>query len=133
MAILEELVASVVAEVSGRMREPKYAQQAISAFIAAHPDASRFVALKMTPHGGTEAAMHALFHAEVIAECVRRARGVDALPALRFGGLDAVATKDPLEALAGVEPALAGYLASNTEGPMRAIVAHVALGLVTRR
>jgi hypothetical protein len=130
MSIPEEKVAAVVAEVSGRMREPSYAQAAISAFITAHPDASRFVALKMTPHGGTEAAMHALFHAEVVAECVRRERGVEALSALSFPELDAVATREPLEALAAIEPALAGYLSSNTEGPMRGVVAHVALGLV---
>lgn len=132
MAIVEELVASVVAEVSGRMREPHYAQEAISAFITAHPDASRFVALKMTSHGGADGAMHALFHAEVIAECVRRARSVESLRPLCFAGLDAVATNQPLEALAEREPAIAGYLMSNTEEPMRAIIAHVALGLLAR-
>ncbi len=133
MAIPEARVAEVVAQVSDRMRDPGYAQTAIAAFIAAHPDASRYVALKLTSKGGTEAAMHALFHAEVVAECVRVDRGVDALPALAFARLDAVATKEPLEALAAIEPAIAGYLASNTEGALRAVVAHVALGLVTKR
>jgi hypothetical protein len=126
----EELVAEVVAEVSSRMQDPAYAQVAIGAFIEAHPEASRFVALKMTARGGAEAAMHALFHAQVVAECVARHRGVDALAPLCFADLDAVAEDARGAGLAAKEPALAGYLQSNIDEPKtEGVIAHLALAL----
>jgi hypothetical protein len=129
--IPEELVAEVVAEVSSRMKDPGYAQVAIGAFIEAHPEASRFVALKLTPRGGAEAAMHALFHAQVVAECVARHRGVDALSPLRFADLDATADEARAPGLEASEPALAGYLGSNVEEPLtRGVIAHLALALI---
>jgi hypothetical protein len=132
--ISEALVTEVVADVSARMKDPGYAQVAIGAFIEAHPEASRFVALKMTSRGGAEAAMHALFHAQVVAECVARDRGVDALPPLRFADLDATAGDAREGALEAGEPALAGYLASNVEEPnTRGVVSHIARALLHRR
>lgn len=127
MGISEELVASVVTEVSKRMAEPAYAQLAVGGFVQAHPDVSRWVSARMEALGGGEAVIHTVFHAELIAECVRRARGSEP-PAIGFVELDKAAVPEPLTTLKDREPALADYLVSNVDHDgMRSCLAHIAL------
>jgi len=124
------LVAEVVADTSRRLEQPSYAEASIGAFVAAHPDAARFVALKLSRGGAAEEAMHALFHAELIVECLRRAGGGREPASVDFARLDAVAGPAPLETLTDLAPALAAYLRENAGELAAPVVAHVALALL---
>lgn len=129
MGIPEKLVAAVVSDVSERMADPSYAQVAIGTFVQAQPDVSRFVTAHSDELGGGEGVIHAVFHAEVLAECFRRHRD-RATPPIGFPELDAVAHGDPIAELTRLQPALASYLASNVDSePVRRVVAHVGLAL----
>lgn len=130
MSIPEDQVARVVADISTRMKDPNYAQIAIGHFVQAHPAVSQFLTANMKQLGGGEAVFHAVFHAEIIAECFRRQLGRDVLPSVSFGDLDRTAGEGREAALAQREPALAGYLTANVEeAPMRQVLAHVSLAL----
>lgn len=127
IAIPEELVASVVAEVSQKMAEPDFAQLAVGNFVQAHPDVSRWVSARMEALGGGEAVIHTVFHAELLAECVRQARGSEP-SSIGFAELDQAAVAEPLDVLKDREPALADYLVSNVDHEgMRSCLAHIAL------
>jgi hypothetical protein len=129
MPVPEKTVVAVVTDVSKRMSDPTYAQVAVGSFAQAHPDAARYVTAHADELGGTEAVVHAIFHAEVMAECVRRHAGRSP-SRLSFADLDEAAHADQLLALRRVEPSLADYLASNVESDaMRRVVALVAMAL----
>jgi hypothetical protein len=130
MAISEDAVLSVVTEVSKRMSDPDYGQIAIGSFVEEFPDVGRFVSAHAREIGGAEGVAHAVFHAQVLAECLRheKKRG---FRAIGFPELDAVASGDVEKKLAEREPALASYVASNVDDPgVRRLVSHVGLALV---
>lgn len=130
VSIPESQVASVVADISARMKDPNYPQIAIGHFVQAHPAVSQFLTAQMNTLGGGEAVFHAVFHSELIAECFRRELGRDVLPSVSFGDLDRTAGDGLESRLAEREPALAGYLTANVEeAPMRKVLAHVSLAL----
>lgn len=128
MAIPESEVAEVVAAVSERMKEPTYAQLAVGNFVQAQPHVSKFLTAKMERLGGGEAVIHAVFHAEVLAECIRTHHGTDRV--VSFARLDETSGADPVGRLQEQEPALAAYLEGNVEARMRGVIAHVGLALV---
>ncbi|MEM9862720.1 MAG: hypothetical protein AAF938_13950 [Myxococcota bacterium] len=127
-ALSEALVAAVAADVSQRMAESAaYAQLAVGAFVEEQPDAARFLSAKLRHLG--DAAIEALFHAEVLAECLRRARQTR-LPALGFADLDANA-ETPLTTLRKRAEPLADYLDANVDhADARDAIALVAVSLL---
>ena len=129
MSIPETKVAEVVAAVSDRMKDPMYAQLAVGTFVQAQPYLSKFLTAKMDRMGGGEAGIHAVFHAELLAECFRETHGGERV--VGFEKLDETHGDEPLERLRAVEPALADYLQGNVDPPMRAVVAHVGLALAS--
>ena len=133
MSIPEGTVAAVVAEVSTRMGNPDYGQLAIGAFVQSQPHLSRYVTAQADELGGGEAVMHAVFHAEVMAECFRRHLGRE-LGEVSFEDLHKTALKGPdrISQLTEAEPALAGYLTANVEDQaVQGIVALLALAMGT--
>ncbi|MDH5493179.1 MAG: hypothetical protein OEY14_14585 [Myxococcales bacterium] len=129
MRVGEDVVEAVATEVSMRMQEPTYAHVAVGSFVQAFPDLSRFLTAKTDALGGGEAVIHAVFHAEVLAECFRRATHAE-LASIGFVELDAAAGPDRLEALSELEPAIASYIASNIDAPpLRELLAHLGLAL----
>jgi len=127
--IPEDVVAAVVAETSERMAEdPNYAQVAVGALVQGQPHLSRWLTANDTELGG-EGVVHAVFHAQVLAECVRRHRG-RRVPVVRFADLDAVASEDAMGELERAQTGLHGYITSNveSEAAMR-ILAHAGLAL----
>jgi hypothetical protein len=129
MAVAESLVERVVAEVSSRMAEPSYAQVAIGSFVQSFPDVSRFLTAQGDELGGGEGVIHAVFHAEIVAECFRRSVKKP-LADVGFRELDAASTADPVAELGKLEPAIASFVVSNIDGDaMRRVLAHIALAL----
>lgn len=128
MSILESEVAGVVAAVSERMKEPAYAQLAVGNFVQSQPHVSKFLSAKMERLGGGEAVIHAVFHAEVLAECIRNHHGTEKV--VSFPRLDETSGVDPVGRLKESEPALAAYLEGNVEARMRGVVAHVGLAML---
>ena len=129
-AIPESLVATVVQEVSQKMRAPEYAQAAVGAFVQRHPDVGRWVAAQASDVGGPAGVATVIFHAELLNECYRRHAGKHP-STVRFTTLDAAAKRgDPLESLRTKQPALHDYLAANVEGakPTK-VLATIALAL----
>lgn len=112
--IPEDVVEAVVTEVSAKMNEPNYAQVAIGTFVQEHPDAGRFITAHLDRIGGGEAVMYTVFHAQVLAECIRRHRGRSP-GAIGFAELDAASQGDPVAKLKASQPALADYVASNVD------------------
>lgn len=127
--VREDVVEAVVQEISGRMADPAYAQVAIGSFAQAHPDVGRFITAHLDDLGGGEEVMHAVFHAEVLHQCVQRDRGRHLRP-VTFGDLDDAADGDVLATFTRREPHLASYVASNVEGDaMKRLLSHVGLAL----
>ncbi len=110
----EALVAAIVAEVSERMSDPNYAQIAVGRFVESQPTISRYLSARASDLGG-QAVVHAVFHAELLVECVARSDGRAFLEPIGFDALDAAAQGKPVEELEKEQPALAGYIASNVE------------------
>ena len=132
-AIPESTVAAVVNEVSGHMKNPQYAELAVGDFVTAHPDAGRFISAQAKELGGSEAVVHVIFHAQVLAECFRKHRKRRLAP-VTFPVLNRHASKDCLGTLAKVEPALHDYLAANVDEPrQREAIAHLALAMNAQR
>jgi hypothetical protein len=130
MDVSEQVVEQVVAQVSERMQDPKYGQLAVGEFLQRHPDVGRYVSARASKLGSEEMAIHAIFHAHVLAECLRSARERDAR-AVGFGELDAAYEGEPLQTLTDREPALADYVRSNVEGEeMQRTVALIGLALL---
>lgn len=128
-AIPEATVAAVVSEISERMKNPKFAELAVGDFVQSHPDAGRFVTAQAKALGGSEAVVHVIFHAQVIAECFRK-HGRTRIRPVSFAALDRAAGENRLAALSQVEPALADYIGSNVEAPAeREAIAHISLAI----
>jgi len=127
--IPEDVVESVVGEVSVKMSEPSYAQVAIGSFVQAHPDAGRFITAHLDELGGGEGVMHAVFHAQVLNECFTRHHG-RALEPIGFGALDAAAKGDPVAGLAKRQPALSSYVVSNVDSePLKKLLCLVGVAM----
>lgn len=114
MPIQEAQVEVVVSEVSRRMGEPDYVQNAVGAFVQAQPHISRYLSARGPKIGGGEAVVHIAFHSEVMAQCLRNHRG-RALSIVDFHDLDAAAEGDAPGRFEKQEPALANYVASNID------------------
>ncbi|MEM9067669.1 MAG: hypothetical protein AAGE52_04160 [Myxococcota bacterium] len=129
MAVPEELVAQVVTDVSQRLSDPQYTQIAVGRFVQTQPQVSQFLSARAAKIGG-EAVITAVFHAEVVSECLRRHFQRSELPPIGFGELNAAAA-DSMKRLEEGEPAIANYLASNVEeAELRGVVALVAVALI---
>lgn len=127
--IPEDVVETVVGEVSQKMNDPGYAQVAIGGFAQAHPDVGRFITAHLDDLGSGEAVMHTVFHAEVLNQCFLRHHGRSLSP-IGFEVLDHVSREDRVEVFAKIQPALASYVASNVESePMRKLLALVGLAM----
>ena len=130
MPIEEDLVAAVVAHTSERMKNNQFAQIAVGNFVQHHPDAAKYITATLSRQLDAEAAVHGVFHAELICECFRRKRGLGKLTSIGFAALDEAASGDPIAAIESKEPALASYIASNVDSdPMRRVLAVVTLAL----
>ena len=128
-SIPEDVVASLVGEVSDSMSDPSYAQIAIGELAQAHPDVGHFITAHLDELGSSEAVIHAVFHAEIIHRCFRRHRG-SAIAAVTFSDLNEIGADRSLERLETSQPAIASYLVSNLEGAsIRRLLAHVALAM----
>ncbi len=128
-AIPEETVAKHVAEISEHMKNPHYAQLALGDFAGTHPDAGRYLSARSKELGGSEAVVHAVFHAHVIAGCFEKHLGTP-VPPLTFAKLDFESGEDAMGRLAGLEPALRDYLVANVDTDvLRDVLAHLALAM----
>ena len=128
-AIPESLVASVVRDVSQKMKSPEYAQAAVGAFVQRHPDVGRWVAAQASEIGGAAGVATVIFHAELLNECYLRHAGKSP-STVKFTTLDAASKGNPLQSLANKQPALHDYLAANVEGPKPTkVLATIALAL----
>ena len=129
MGVSEELVGTVVGEISSQMADPMYGQLAVGGFLERHPDVGRYMSAKARTFPSEQDVIHAIFHAHVLEECFRRHRERESRP-VGFAELDAASVDEPLEALSASEPALASYIVSNVEhGELHETLALVALAL----
>jgi hypothetical protein len=126
--IPEQTVAAVVAEAGSRMRDARYAQSIVGAWVQAQPDAARYLSASAQELGGAAAVVNVAFHCALIADCYRRHSG-RALRAIKFVELDRVTRSDRGAALRKLQPALADYLDANVEGPLRQAVELMALAM----
>lgn len=127
--IPEDLVARVVGETSERMAsDPTYTQLAVGSFVQSQPDVSRYITANTETLGG-EGVIHAVFHAEVMADCFRRHLD-QPVPPVSFAALDAAASGggEAVARFREVQPALSGYLDSNVdEQSVREVLALIGL------
>ena len=114
MVLTEEVVATVVADISAQLADPTFGQVSIGGFVESQPDAARFLTRAVGRKVGAEEAMQAVFHATVLEACFARATTPPA--PVTFAQLDAVGDT-PAAALEREQPALAGYLVANVESP----------------
>ena len=128
-SVSEELVTTVVTEVSKRMGNPQYGELAIGTFVQSQPEMSRFLSAHADELGGAEGVMHAVFHAQVLSECFQKSRNQD-VPVVPFSLLDETHTDDPMKTLESCEPAVASYVASNIDSvSAQRLLAHLGLAL----
>lgn len=128
----EDLVAGVVAAISEQMKDRDYTQLAVGHFVQSQPHVSRFISAQANVLGSGEAVVEAVFHLEVIRQCLEKAHG-KAAAIVEFADLDAVHGDDPLTELATVQSAFADYVVSNIENePIKNLVAHVAIAMDAR-
>ena len=114
MAVLESLVASVVLEISERMKDPSFTQIAVGSFVEAQPQLAQYLSVKSGRIGGAQGVLELAFHAELLCECLRQSLGRE-LPMVDFKQLDLASQGDPVPRFSAREPALASYVASNVE------------------
>ncbi|MEO0321933.1 MAG: hypothetical protein AAF447_03180 [Myxococcota bacterium] len=132
-AIPEAVVERVVAEISRRLEDPSYAQVAVGQLVESQPFVSRYLSARTDALGSGEAVIHAAFHLDTMAACFRAQLGLEVLEPLSFADLDAASGDDVAERFAAAQPALAAYVATNTEGEaLRATLALVGLAMDER-
>ncbi len=128
MAVPENVVTGVVAEVSREMQNHEYGQVAIGTFAEAQPNAARYLSAQAKLLGD-EGIVHAVFHAHVVSACVQKQSDAP-LPVLTFPDLDKAAKGMAEKRLQEAEPAISEYVTTNIEiPPMRRSVAIIALAL----
>jgi hypothetical protein len=127
MAVSEADVESVVVETGARMAEAGFAQLAIAAFVQAQAQLCQFLGSRAEELGGGEAVLQLLFHGSVIAACFQRATGLEPA-AVPMKTLDLASQGALFVRLTEREPAIASYVASNTDSPqLREELARVGL------
>ena len=132
-AVPEAVVERVVAEVSRRLEDPSYAQVAVGQLVESQPFVSRYLSARTDALGGGEVVIHAAFHLDTLASCFRAHLDVAALEPLPFADLDAASGDDVASRFAGAQPALAAYVATNTNGAaLRETLALVGLAMDER-
>ncbi|MEM7448558.1 MAG: hypothetical protein AAF355_09980 [Myxococcota bacterium] len=130
MPISEAGVAAKISEISNRLADPSYTQLAVAHFIESQPHASRYLSLRLEQEGPAQL-MHAVFHAEVIVECLREGFGRE-VGVVDFEDLDsACRVEDSLLWFHENEPALASYLQANIDSePIQECLRTVGIALV---
>lgn len=114
MKIEGKVMEAVVAEASARMGEARYTDELVTSFIQSQPSVSRYLTAKQAALGGAEGVMGVCFHAALLAEAVRRARGRPP-PTLSFDDLDEAAAGEQTRSvrLTARQPSLEAYIESN--------------------
>jgi len=126
--IEEKLVQSVVEETSSSMKDPKFATNAIDAWVRTQPNASRYVAAHAKELGGAEHVVTTLFHADLITKCFSRHLG-RRVRSLTYAHLDGVA-RSGQDALQQAQPAVLDYIVANVEMPvMKRLLITIALAI----
>jgi hypothetical protein len=129
MPVSEAVVAKVVADISEQMKDPSFVQLSVGSFVQDQPQLSQFLGAKAAKLGGAEALVQLVFHAQVLAECLRQARG-DSLDTVGFEQLDRASQGDFAKIFADREPHLASYVASNLDDErLRSELCRVGLAL----
>jgi ribosomal protein L35AE/L33A len=127
--IPEKVVAEVVMEASVRMKDPRYAQSLVGAWVQAQPAATEYMKAHVSELGGAEGVVNVAFHAQLLATCFQRHSG-RGVRKMSFAELDAVSGLDRGVDLKKRQPALHDYLAANVEeDPKRAVLALVVLAM----
>jgi hypothetical protein len=117
MAIAEADVEAVVQETLVRMADAGFTQLAVAAFVQAQPHLCQYIGSRAPQLGGGDAVLQLLFHGSVIAECFRRATDREP-PVVPLKTLDLASQGALFVRLTEREPALASYVASNTDSPV---------------
>lgn len=134
MPISEAVVADVVSRVSERMKDARYAQLAVGAFVQSQPHISQFLSAKAARIGGAQSVVHIVFHAEVMAECFRQEEGTTDDPLVEYRNLDLASQGDVITRFAEREPALSSYVVSNVDEPvLRLELSRIGLALAIAR
>jgi len=114
MAVAESLVASVVADISARMKDPRFTQIAVGHFVESQPQLAQYMSVKAARIGGAQGVLELAFHAGFLCECLKKHTGRD-LPTVDFKLLDFASQGDPVARFTAREPALASYVGSNLD------------------
>lgn len=129
MKIATEKVAEVVAEASIKMKDPNYSAVMVGGFVQTQHPTAQYVSAYEQDLGGTEAVVHVIFLASLVALCFQRAHG-RSVPRMEFRDLDQVAGEDAAERLSERQPAIREYIDSNAESPVaRKVLYLVALAM----
>lgn len=129
MKIPEKVVAEVVSEASAKMKDPRYAQTLVGAWVQNQPNATQFMSAHARELGGAEAVVNAVFHAALMEVCFKRHAG-RGVRKMTFADLDVVASREREAELKKRQPALFDYLVANVEhAEMKRLLMLIALGM----
>lgn len=131
--IAESLVESVVKDTLERLdSDPQFSQLAVAHFVEEQPDLVRYLTARLR-NDDQDTIVESVFHAELIAACLRAHLDVQTLPAVSFDALDKASHDiDDFHAhLAEKAKPLADYLFTNLErADLRQTVSLLALALL---
>lgn len=129
MIVRKNTVAEVVAEASTKMSDPNYSAVMVGGFVQTQPATAQYITAHEQELGGTEAVVHTIFHAALIAVCYQRANN-RSVPAMTFEDLDHVSGDDTSERLQNLQPAVHEYIDSNVDSAeIRSVLYLVALAM----
>jgi hypothetical protein len=129
MIVRKQTVAEVVAEASMKMSDPNYSAVMVGGFVQTQQPTAQYITAHEHELGGTEAVVHTIFHAALLALCYQRANS-RSVPEMTFEDLDHVAGGDTADQLANLQPAVFEYINSNVDSPdIRKVLYLVALAM----
>lgn len=129
MIVRKKTVAEVVAEASAKMSDPNYSAVMVGGFVQTQQPTAQYITAHEQELGGTEAVVHTIFHAALIALCYQRANN-RSVPEMTFADLDHVSGDDTAERLRDLQPAVHEYINSNVDSPaVRKVLYLVALAM----
>jgi hypothetical protein len=129
MIVRKKTVSEVVSEASLKMSDPNYSAVMVGGFVQTQQHTAQYITAHEQELGGTEAVVHTIFHAALLALCYQRANN-RSVPEMTFADLDHVAGGDAAEQLASLQPAVFEYINSNVDSPeIRKVLYLVALAM----
>lgn len=131
--IEESLVESIVQETLSQLdSDPQFSQLAVAHFVEEQPDLVRYLTARLR-NDDQDTIVESVFHAELIASCLRASADVQSLPPISFDALDQASQGlDDFHAqLATMAKPLADYLFTNLErDDLRQTVSLIALAML---